>query len=45
MGPDSAPAGQLDPAISELREGSFFPSLLHPHRRVDKALCSVICTT
>ena len=40
----AAPAGQLDLVIPKLREGSFFPSLLHPRRRVDKALYSVICT-
>ena len=40
----ATPAGQLELAIPELREGSFFPSLLHPRRRVDKALYSVICT-
>lgn len=40
----ATPAGQLDLAIPKLREGSFFPSLLHPRRRVDKALYSVICT-
>ncbi len=40
----ATPAGQLELAIPKLREGSFFPSLLHPRRRVDKALYSVICT-
>ncbi len=40
----ATPAGQLDLAIPKLREVSFFPSLLHPRRRVDKALYSVICT-
>ncbi len=40
----ATPAEQLDLAIPKLREGSFFPSLLHPRRRVDKALYSVICT-
>lgn len=38
----AAPAGQLELAIPKLREGSFFPSLLHPSHRVDKALYSVI---
>ena len=41
----ATPAGQLDLVIPKLREGSFFPSLLHPRRRVNKALYSVICTT
>ena len=31
-------AGEVELAIPELRTGSFFPSLLHPRRRVDKAL-------
>ena len=30
-------AGEVDLAIPKLRQGSFFPSLLHPRRRVDKA--------
>lgn len=33
----ATPAGEVDLAIPKLREGSFFPSLLHPRRRVDKA--------
>lgn len=40
----ATPAGELDLAIPKLRSGSFYPSLLHPRRRVDKALWSVICT-
>ena len=36
-------AGEVDLQIPKLREGSFFPSLLHPRRRVDKALYAVIC--
>ena len=40
----ATPAGQLEVAIPKLRHGSFFPSLLHPRRRVDKALYAVICT-
>ncbi|MCH8612010.1 IS256 family transposase [Arsenicicoccus dermatophilus] len=40
----ATPAGELTLAIPKLREGSFFPSLLHPRRRVDKALYAVICT-
>ena len=31
------PPGRSKPAIPKLRTGSFFPSLLHPRRRVDKA--------
>ena len=30
-------AGEVELAIPKLRTGSFFPSLLHPRRRVDKA--------
>ena len=37
------PAGEVSVAIPKLRTGSFFPSLLHPRRRVDKALWSVVC--
>ena len=33
----AATAGEVELAIPELRTGSFFPSLLHPRRRVDKA--------
>ena len=33
----STTAGEVELAIPELRTGSFFPSLLHPRRRVDKA--------
>ena len=36
-------AGDVEPAIPKLRTGSFFPSLLHPRRRVGKALYAVIC--
>jgi transposase-like protein len=39
----ATPAGEVDLAIPKLREGSFFPSLLHPRRRVDRALYAVIC--
>lgn len=39
----ATPAGEVDLAIPKLREGSFFPSLLSPRRRVDKALYAVIC--
>jgi len=38
----ASPAGELELAIPKLREGSFFPSLLDPRRRVDQALWSVI---
>ena len=31
-------------AIPKLRTGSFFPSLLHPRRRVDKALYAAGCS-
>ena len=40
----ATPAGELDLAIPKLRAGSFYPALLHPRRRVDKALWAVICT-
>lgn len=33
----ATPAGEVELAIPKLREGSFFPSLLSPRRRVDKA--------
>ncbi|WP_076463514.1 IS256 family transposase [Actinomyces mediterranea] len=39
----ATPAGEVELAIPKLREGSFFPSLLSPRRRVDKALYAVIC--
>lgn len=39
----ATPAGEVDLAIPKLRKGSFFPILLNPHRRVDKALYAVIC--
>gem|GEM_PF-270416 len=34
--------GTVDLAIPKLRRGSFFPSLLEPRRRVDKALANVV---
>ena len=37
-------AGEVELVIPKLRTGSFFPSLLHPRRRVDKALYAVICS-
>lgn len=39
----ATPAGEVDLAIPKLRQGSFFPSLLNPRRRVDKAFYAVIC--
>lgn len=35
--------GTLDLEIPKLRTGSFFPSLLDPRRRIEKALWSVVC--
>jgi len=40
----STPAGDVELRIPKLRRGSFFPSLLEPRRRVDKALWAVIMT-
>ena len=40
----STPAGDVDLAIPKTRSGSFFPSLLQPRRRVDRALWAVIMT-
>ena len=37
-------AGEVELAIPKLRTGSFFPSLLHPRRRVDKALYAAGCS-
>ncbi|BDA65286.1 IS256 family transposase [Actinomyces capricornis] len=37
-------AGSIELAIPKLRTGSFYPSLLNPRRRVDKALYAVIAT-
>ena len=34
----STPAGDLEVKIPKLRQGSFFPELLEPRRRIDKAL-------
>lgn len=39
----STTSGDVDINIPKLRHGSFFPSLLSPRRRVDKALHAVIC--
>jgi transposase-like protein len=38
----STPAGDVEPAVPKLRSGSFFPELLEPRRRIDKALWAVI---
>ena len=40
----TTPAGDVDLAIPKLRTGSFFPELLEPRRRIDKALWAVIMT-
>jgi putative transposase len=40
----STPAGDIEVAIPKLREGSFWPDLLEPRRRIDKALWAVIMT-
>ena len=40
----STPAGDVELRIPKVRVGSFFPSLLEPRRRVDKALWAVIMT-
>jgi putative transposase len=34
----STPAGDVEVKIPKLRKGSFFPDLLEPRRRVDRAL-------
>jgi len=38
----STKAGDLQVAIPKLRQGSFFPSLLEPRRRIDQALYAVV---
>jgi putative transposase len=38
----STKAGDVELRIPKLREGSFFPSLLEPRRRIDRALWAVI---
>jgi putative transposase len=38
----STKAGDVDLSIPKLRRGSFFPSLLEPRRRIDRALWAVI---
>jgi putative transposase len=40
----STPAGDVEIGIPKLRKGSFFPELLEPRRRIDKALWAVIMT-
>jgi putative transposase len=38
----STKAGDIELRIPKLREGSFFPSLLEPRRRIDRALLAVV---
>lgn len=38
----ATPVGDLELRIPKVREGSFFPGLLEPRRRVDQALWAVI---
>jgi hypothetical protein len=40
----STPGGDVEVGIPKLRQGSFFPELLEPRRRVDRALWAVIMT-
>lgn len=40
--PLTTKAGDLDVAIPKLRQGSFFPSILEPRRRIDQALYAVV---
>ena len=40
----STPAGDVELGIPKLRHGSFFPELLEPRRRIDRALWAVIMT-
>jgi putative transposase len=40
----STPGGDIEVGIPKLRTGSFFPELLEPRRRIDKALWAVIMT-
>ena len=40
----STPAGDVEVQIPKLRQGSFFPELLEPRRRIDRALWAVIMT-
>ncbi len=38
----SSKAGDIELRIPKLREGAFFPSLLEPRRRIDRALWAVV---
>lgn len=38
----STKAGDVELSIPKLRQGSFFPALLHPRRRIDRALWAVV---
>ncbi len=38
----STKAGDVNLQIPKLRQGSFFPSLLEPRRRIDRALWAVV---
>jgi putative transposase len=38
----STKAGDVELRIPKLREGSFFPALLEPRRRIDRALLAVV---
>ena len=38
----STKAGDVELKIPKLREGSFFPALLEPRRRIDRALLAVV---
>ena len=38
----STKAGDVQLRIPKLREGSFFPALLEPRRRIDRALLAVV---
>jgi putative transposase len=38
----STKAGDVELKIPKLREGSFFPALLEPRRRIDRALLGVV---
>ncbi len=40
----STPGGDITVGIPKVRKGSFFPELLEPRRRIDKALWAVIMT-
>jgi transposase-like protein len=40
----STPTGDLEVGIPKLRQGSFFPELLEPRWRIDRALWAVMMT-